>query len=164
LAIEFPIDGLFNSHIAIFGNTGSGKSNTLAYLYQELIRVLRARNKEAFEANTRFVLFDFNGEYTAPDCISPHKKVYGLSTRAGKADRIPIKQDALLDLEVLSILSDATEKTQKPFLRRAIRLYQRVIGPNIGDPVAYLKVIRHEQLRSFTTFERSCHRSTHRAN
>ena len=29
--IEFPIDGLFNSHIAIFGNTGSGKSNTLAY-------------------------------------------------------------------------------------------------------------------------------------
>ena len=28
--IEFPVDGLFNSHIAIFGNTGSGKSNTLA--------------------------------------------------------------------------------------------------------------------------------------
>ncbi len=25
--IELPIDGLFNSHITIFGNTGSGKSN-----------------------------------------------------------------------------------------------------------------------------------------
>lgn len=31
--ISLPIDGLFNSHIAIFGNTGSGKSNTLASLY-----------------------------------------------------------------------------------------------------------------------------------
>jgi DNA helicase HerA-like ATPase len=141
LAIEFPIDGLFNSHIAIFGNTGSGKSNTLAYLYQELIRALQARNKEAFEANARFVLFDFNGEYTAPHCISPDKKVYNLSTRLGEADRLPMKQDALLDIEVLSILSDATEKTQKPFLRRAVRLYQRVIGPDVGDPVAYLKGI-----------------------
>src|SRR5690606_29943374 len=27
--VAFPVDGLFNSHIAIFGNTGSGKSNTL---------------------------------------------------------------------------------------------------------------------------------------
>src|ERR1700728_4126764 len=63
--IDFPIDGLFNSHIAIFGNTGSGKSNTLAYLYQEIVRVLSARNLAAFKQNARFLLLDFNGEYIA---------------------------------------------------------------------------------------------------
>jgi hypothetical protein len=37
--IYLPVDGLFNSHIAIFGNTGSGKSNTLAALYQAMFSV-----------------------------------------------------------------------------------------------------------------------------
>lgn len=32
--ITLPVSGLLNSHLAIFGNTGSGKSNTLAALYQ----------------------------------------------------------------------------------------------------------------------------------
>ena len=123
--VEFPIDGLFNSHIAIFGNTGSGKSNTLASLYQELIRILVSRNEQAFRDNTRFVIFDFNGEYTRADCIWPGKKLYSLSTRDA-ADRLPLNEETLLDLDVLPILADATEKTQKPFLRRAIGFYNRV--------------------------------------
>jgi len=36
IPIDFPVNGIFNSHIAIFGNTGSGKSNTLAALYRHL--------------------------------------------------------------------------------------------------------------------------------
>ena len=142
--IEFPVDGLFNSHIALFGNTGSGKSNTLACLYQELVRVLSARNAEAFSQNARFVLFDFNGEYTDPACISPAKRVYNLSTANDDGDKLPIHQDALLDIEVLSILADATEKTQKPFLRRMLRFFARVHSDEIDDPEAYLKaIIRH---------------------
>ena len=74
--IDFPVDGLFNSHIAIFGNTGSGKSNTLAYLYKELVKLLRDRNATDFEKNSRFVLFDFNGEYSSEDCITQEKNVY----------------------------------------------------------------------------------------
>ncbi len=35
-----------NSHIAIFGNTGSGKSNTLATLYQHFVTELRAINAQ----------------------------------------------------------------------------------------------------------------------
>jgi hypothetical protein len=40
LEIALPINGLFNSHIAIFGNTGSGKSNTTAALYKALFEKL----------------------------------------------------------------------------------------------------------------------------
>jgi DNA helicase HerA-like ATPase len=132
IPVEFPIDGLFNSHIAIFGNTGSGKSNTLASLYQEMIAVLTDRNEQAFRDNTRFVIFDFNGEYTRTDCIWPGKKVYSLSTRDA-GDKLPLDEEALLDLDVLPILADATEKTQKPFLRRAIGVYNRVFENTADD-------------------------------
>ncbi|EOG3603145.1 helicase HerA domain-containing protein [Enterobacter cloacae] len=61
LPINIPINGVFNSHIGIFGNTGSGKSNTLAKLYQSLIN--RIDNTELFTSKSNFVLIDFNGEY-----------------------------------------------------------------------------------------------------
>jgi len=145
--IEFPVDGLFNSHVAIFGNTGSGKSNTLAYLYQEFVRVLTARNAAAFSENTRILLLDFNGEYIGPQCISSSKKIYCLSTRAGDGDKLPIEEDALLNIEVLSILADATEKTQKPFLTRAIRFYKRVMHAEDGDPEDHVKNILRQRVR-----------------
>lgn len=145
--IEFPADGLFNSHIAIFGNTGSGKSNTLAWLYQELVRTLSERNELAFIQNAKFVLFDFNGEYTSEDCITQNKAVYNLSTRGHGGDRIPMSQDSLLDIEVLSILSDATEKTQKPFLRRALALHSRVHGGDVENPDSYLRAILRKRVK-----------------
>ncbi|WP_020167389.1 MULTISPECIES: ATP-binding protein [Methylotenera] len=144
--IELPIDGLFNTHIAIFGNTGSGKSNTLAILYKELYKTLRARNEEAFNANSHFVLFDFNGEYIKSNCITPHKKVYKLSTESNSGDKIPLDAESLLSLEVLSLLSDATEKTQKPFISRAMALYASV--NKADDPDEYLRNIIRKQIKS----------------
>lgn len=140
LPVEFPIDGLFNSHIAIFGNTGSGKSNTLASLYQELVRVLTGRNKDAFRQQTRFVVFDFNGEYTRPDCIWQEKRVYSLSTREA-GDRIPLDEAALLDMDVLPILADATEKTQRPFLNRALSFYKKVFEEEDDEAETHIKNI-----------------------
>lgn len=137
--VGFPIDGLFNSHIAIFGNTGSGKTNTLACLYQEFVRTLRQRNAVAFSNNARFVLFDFNGEYVSDACITDAKTVYSLSTRDDEGDKLPMHEDALLDIEVLSILTDATDKTQKPFLRRVVKLFKRV--HEADHPENYLKGI-----------------------
>jgi hypothetical protein len=122
--ISFPIDGLFNSHIAIFGNTGSGKSNTVASLYQAMIETLKKRKN--FKKNCRFFFFDFNGEYKRETCISGEKIVYNLSTRVGDQDKIPMKFDELMDIETLSILLEATQKTQKPFLKRALRYYKQV--------------------------------------
>jgi DNA helicase HerA-like ATPase len=149
ISVDFPIDGLFNSHIAIFGNTGSGKSNTLAFLYQELVRTLTARNAAAFRANAHFVLFDFNGEYARQACITEHKKVYRLSTQNQAGDRLPLDEQSILDLEILSILSDATEKTQKPFLRRALRLFRHVNDAQDGDPSGFLRNILRKRIKDW---------------
>jgi hypothetical protein len=123
IPIDFPVDGLFNSHIAIFGNTGSGKSNTLASLYRSLIKQLYTRRD--FN-NCYFLFFDFNGEYTESDCLTHNKKVFNLSNSKDNGEKIPMKFDELMNIDNLSILFEASDKTQKPFLRRVLRYYKKV--------------------------------------
>jgi DNA helicase HerA-like ATPase len=135
IPIYLPIDGLFNSHIAIFGNTGSGKSNTLASLYGAMINELSLRIN--FTENCKFFIFDFNGEYIKPDCITNNKKIYNLSTRQDTENKIPMKFEEFLDLETLSILFEATEKTQRPFLDRALKFYNNVKKKNGDNNVEY---------------------------
>ena len=133
IPIYFPIDGLFNSHIAIFGNTGSGKSNTLASLYGEMINTLQ--DKPNFKNNYKLFFFDFNGEYIKQDCISTdiHKHVYNISTRSNDGDKIPLKFNDFINIETLSILFEATEKTQRPFLNRTLNLYNHIKNKNGDD-------------------------------
>jgi len=117
--IRLSVGKLFASHIGIFGNTGSGKSNTLAKIFTELFKV--NEGNELFKTNARFVLIDFNGEYTRDEMITSNKSIYNLSTRLDDGDKYGIKQSNIERLEIISVLLEATEKTQKPFLNRAIR-------------------------------------------
>lgn len=114
-------NSLFASHIGIFGNTGSGKSNTLAKLYTECFQ--RFKEMPGF-AKSIFLLIDFNGEYT--EAFDDSKRVYKLSTRVDTGDQIPIYQSFLEDVELWAIICEATEKTQKPFLSKSIELYRRL--------------------------------------
>lgn len=127
--ISVSIKDLFAGHIGIFGNTGSGKSNTLAKMYTELFRHKNLDGK--FKAKSKFVFIDFNGEYSGKNTLNKSKKVYKLSTelemdKINPKNRIPLSEDSLIDIELLSILANATEKTQKPFLGRSVQLYRRV--------------------------------------
>lgn len=129
--VEIGISELFASHIGIFGNTGSGKSYTLAKIYNELFT--RFQDEPKFKKNAKFLLFDFNGEYNSANSIIPNKKVYNLSTRSRKPkDRLVFNETDLLDKDLFSILANATEKTQKPFISRAIDFYKKTLGEDKG--------------------------------
>jgi len=130
IPINLPIDGIFNSHIAIFGNTGSGKSNTLASLYQDMHKTMYEQESNRFKERCKFVLFDFNGEYSSDDCITKHKTVYNLSTKSNTGDKLILQEKDLLSIETFAILVEATEKTQRPFLKRAMRFYDYIRGSN----------------------------------
>ena len=128
--IKIGVNSLFASHIGIFGNTGSGKSYTLAGLYYKLFK--QYQEKGGFKENTRFLFIDFNGEYSGETCLSSEKRVYNLSTRKeleaiSNEDKIPLDESVLADVEILSILADATEKTQKPFISRSINFYKKIM-------------------------------------
>ncbi|WP_297192392.1 DUF87 domain-containing protein, partial [uncultured Porphyromonas sp.] len=143
VSIDVSIDRLFASHIGIFGNTGSGKSHTLATLYKNLFQEFG--DQKAFQENARFILFDFNGEYANSTTITPLKKVYNLSTKSDQADRIQLSSEDILTPEIFFILASATEKTQQPFIRRALKLYGK--AQEARDPLEYTKGILKNKLK-----------------
>lgn len=129
-SVAVGINALFASHIGIFGNTGSGKSYTLSKLYHELFEQYGAI--ETFRRRAQFLLIDFNGEYldraycdedrrsTSVLTGAANKHEYALSTRTSNGPRLPLPSSVIGDVAFWTILLDATEKTQAPFLARVL--------------------------------------------
>lgn len=127
ISVGLPWKRLFNSHIGIFGNTGSGKSNTLAKLYT----VLFDQKQSLIKGKSRFIILDFNGEYGGEQ-LAPvaNKTVYQLSTLTNPnlndpTSRFPLAPEEFWELETMSLLFQATTNTQRPFLNRVITGKQR---------------------------------------
>tara|TARA_B100001063_G_C16762696_1_gene556838 strand:+ start:876 stop:2660 length:1785 start_codon:yes stop_codon:yes gene_type:complete len=118
LPISLPWSKLFNTHLGVFGNTGSGKSNTLTNLYTTLF----TNKRDQINGKSQFVVIDFNGEYTKHQLIERGelKSVYELDTKGNEGDKFPLSEAAFWDVEVFSILFKATENTQSPFLKRVV--------------------------------------------
>lgn len=121
--ISLPWNKVFNSHIGVFGNTGSGKSNTLTKLYAELFN----NYEDKLVDKSQFLLIDFNGEYTGNQLIKnpKNKKVYKLSTRKTvenekTSNKFPLPSSHIWNTEILALLFQATANTQTPFLNRVI--------------------------------------------
>lgn len=126
--INIPINKFFASHIGIFGNTGSGKSNTLHKIYLELFR---SQYRGAILDCSQFFVIDFNGEYIGDAAFgldASNKQVFEIDTRSDEAgQKMPIKKSYLFDPDILSILFDARPATQVPFLRNALRIFNNKI-------------------------------------
>lgn len=147
--VSVGVNAIFASHVGIFGNTGSGKSYTLAKLYHELFE--RFAGVEGFREKSRFVLIDFNGEYLNRDdrdgdvrstevvTRDDHKREYALSTRAASGPRLPLPSSAVSDVAFWTVLLDATEKTQAPFLGRVLN--SDYWDRRIADPSDLLSVL-----------------------
>lgn len=112
--MDLPWNKIFNTHIGIFGNTGSGKSNTLTMLYKTLLN-----HEELNLDNSEFVFIDFNGEYVGERVFNEDKEIFKLNTNK-EEDKFSLSEKNFWNEEVLGILFHATEKTQKPFLKNMI--------------------------------------------
>lgn len=123
LPVSLPWAKLFNTHIGVFGNTGSGKSNTLTNLYTTLFN----NKQEQLNGQSHFVVIDFNGEYTGNQLVPNDqlKTVYNLDTRSDDGKKFPLSESTFWDAEVFGILFKATENTQKPFLKRIVSSRER---------------------------------------
>lgn len=122
--ISLGINKLFASHIGIFGNTGSGKSYTLAKIYRQLFK--EYKGNKSFINNAKFIIIDFNGEYIENAIVGKESKnSYDLTTKEigedDERDKFPITKSTIENATFWSIFLEATEKTQQPFLKRAIK-------------------------------------------
>ncbi len=167
-AVNLGVDAIFASHVGIFGNTGSGKSYTLAKLYFELFE--RFRDSPGFNARSRFVIIDFNGEYInrASNGTDIHstvviagpelKQEYALTTRVDDGPKLPLPRAAVEDPSFWIVLLDATEKTQAPFLTRV--LTSDYWDRRLAEPRDLLSVIGDMVLRATKSSDSSVDRQT----
>ncbi len=121
LPITVSIEKLFANHIGIFGNTGSGKSNTLAYLYTQLF------NKLEFDKKHEFIFLDFSNEYS--HCLTEDKTVINLGINEN--EKIYLPRNAVFNIDFWQSITDAAEKMHRPFVKDTIFLYNE--KPKIED-------------------------------
>lgn len=123
--IKINPDKFFGKHAAILGNTGSGKSCTVASIMQSLFQ-FKFKTKEGKESNLRnahFIIFDTNGEY---------KKAFGLDSPPYKEKSIVnsfyIDKDGLkipywfMNFDDFDYLFEPSAGTQAPLLKTALGL------------------------------------------
>ena len=122
--IRVDINKFFGFHFAVFGNTGSGKSNTIATIVQKIIG-----DTKKVARNAKIVVVDSNGEYKAAFETLTNREL-SISTKFLDADadfedegsekfQIPVWA---LGVDDWAVLLHASEKTQLPIIKRAIDL------------------------------------------
>lgn len=136
-SVYLPANALFASHIGVFGNTGSGKSNTLCKIFSDCFEGI-GNGVGLDKVKSKFVFIDFNGEYVDDGILTDSKSKFELNTRTA-GDKVPVPGDFYSDVDIWSILTRATEKTQRPFLARCVRNAIKV--ENADNPCRYLRKI-----------------------
>lgn len=111
-------DRLFGRHIAVLGNTGSGKSCSVAGLIQWS---LEAAMESEMKPNARFIVLDPNGEYTR--ALGPDTKFKGrvFKVEAGQGENQLQVPSWFWNSAEWSSFTQASPKAQLPLLKRALR-------------------------------------------
>lgn len=118
--VSANIDNLFSNHFAIIGNTGSGKSCSVARLFQNLFY-----RKENIPINSNIVLFDVYGEYhPALDRINQTKycrcKTITTNVEMPKGEIVKIPP-YYLEADDLALLLDVDSPVQLPIIEKALK-------------------------------------------
>ena len=115
--VKVPIDSMFANHLAIIGNTGSGKSCGVTRILQNLFTETLVKPKKS-----HFVIFDAYGEYThAFDGLDINTKVYTAVKETALDLGLTIPPN-FLEVDDLAILLGVTEGDQIPVLEKTLKL------------------------------------------
>lgn len=117
-SVKLPINEFFGRHVAVLGNTGSGKSCTVAGLIRWSIEA--AVHEIHHSPNARYIILDPNGEYgNAFNDLQVEVDHYSIKNfETSKQLRVPAWM--WTSSEWGSVLQ-ASDKIQKPILREALR-------------------------------------------
>jgi len=122
--VKINPDKLFGRHVAILGNTGSGKSCSVAGVIRWSLEEASKQLPQGQDLNTRFIILDPNGEYTNAfnDLNCDIKKFKVELTQTEKESFKELKVPAWLwNSYEWSSFSNATARTQRPLLKQALR-------------------------------------------
>lgn len=122
--VKLDIDKFFGSHSAILGNTGSGKSCTIASMLQTLYKL-----DEYSATGSTFIFFDVNGEYKQAfeqlTAKNENIEIKYFSIEEGATNKF-ILPHWFLNIDEWALLLKASEKSQLPLLRNALGFTQNL--------------------------------------
>lgn len=148
--IKVRVDDFFGGHSAILGNTGSGKSCTIAAVTQSLF----SKPDEFCARGATFLFLDVNGEYRqAFSCLSNtiRRRAFVLPLPGSAQPLAPNSSGEavahfrlphwFMSVEEWELLLRASERTQQPILRLALGLTS-LFGSDSSD----LETVRNHVL------------------
>jgi len=139
--VKVRVETFFGGHSAVLGNTGSGKSCTVASILQSLFN---KPDKNAALGAT-FVIFDVNGEYSNAFSELPENIRISSFHVSGSVDA-PADEEVhpfrlphwFMSVDEWELLLRASERTQQPVLRTALGLTTLFSG-KVNDELNKIK-------------------------
>lgn len=131
--VKAQLDALFGGHVAVLGNTGSGKSCTVASIFQSVF----TKPDDFGALGAAFVIFDVNGEYrqaldNLPWSInSSYLKATDPGAKIEDSTRSILGNEEIsrfrlphwfMTVDEWALLLRASERSQQPALRTALGL------------------------------------------
>jgi DNA helicase HerA-like ATPase len=170
-AIKIRIDEFFGGHAAILGNTGSGKSCTVASIIQSLFS-----KPDTYAAHgASFVLLDVNGEYrqSFAKLSSDIRRSHWSLPNGDDTDPSATEDKSetrhvfrlphwFMSVEEWELLLRASERTQQPVLRTALGLSTLFSDENNADLVELQNHILASCIRHITQTDQSSPTKTDR--
>ncbi len=144
--VTVEIDRVFGRHLAILGNTGSGKSCSAATIIRKSIQ----KACDTIETpRVRFIILDTNGEYSRSFndlCVEPRRFAVEGDTFGFENLRVP---GWIWNSAEWIAFTGASPGAQAPFLRKALQQVRSRSG--ISDPLLRTVAVKigyfHTQLR-----------------
>ncbi len=116
--VKIDPDRLFGRHLAVLGNTGSGKSCSVAGLIRWSMDEAR-KTRNGADPNARFIVLDPNGEYAKTFSGMSKVRVFAVEPSAGVEQlQIPLW---FWNSAEWGAFTQASAKTQRPTLVQALR-------------------------------------------
>jgi DNA helicase HerA-like ATPase len=134
-------DKMFGRHLAVLGNTGSGKSCTVAGLIRWSIEAARESRSDGNDVNCRFIVLDPNGEYRDAFSDLSECSVYQVPPveDSGASElRLPAW---LLNSREWASITLASDRAQRPVLTRALRNLRLGLIASVDDERAFAGLI-----------------------
>ena len=130
------VNALFSNHLAIFGNSGSGKSCGVTRIIQNIFN-----NEHQVQENANILIFDSFGEYknafTKIGDINPVYNYKFVTTNPQEPSDVKLSIPVnLLKLDDFAILLQASSHAQLPIIEHTIKL-AKIFSTNSDDAIRY---------------------------
>jgi hypothetical protein len=117
--VKIDPDRLFGRHLAVLGNTGSGKSCSVAGLVRWSLEAAAKECGEGKQPNARFIILDPNGEYTRAFKDDGNARIFAVEP-GNNAEQLQVPLWFWNSAEWCAF-TQASEKAQRPALVQALR-------------------------------------------